>query len=146
MRQTGETNLGFVCWNLQTYPPMEKFYGQLTNYPQRMDKVLKGLMLEIADLDQQEAREGMQGAEGDDPTFTTQGTNQNIWPFRSSSLLKRALVEGRCNGINLTSQWSSIPALSVYNTHNPLFRTPVSTARIWNLPVRGRWHQALFIE
>ena len=144
MRQTGETNLGFVCWNLQTYPPMEKFYGQLTNYPQRMDKVLKGLMLEIADLDQQEAREGMQGAEGDDPTFTTQGTNQNIWPFRSSlsaPLLKVAAM---------VSTW--LPSdlqfrLSRSITHITLiFRTPVSTARIWNLPVRGRRHQALFIE
>jgi len=69
-----------------------------------MDQVLKGLMLEIADLDQQEAREGIQGAEGDDPTFMTQRTNQNIWLFRSSSLLKCALVEGRCNGVNLTFQ------------------------------------------
>ncbi|KAF5348780.1 hypothetical protein D9756_009748 [Leucocoprinus leucothites] len=69
MRQTGDTNLNVDCRNLQAYPPAKKLYGQLIKFPQEvipaMDQVLKDLMLEIADLDQQEGREGMRGAEGD---------------------------------------------------------------------------------
>jgi DNA replication licensing factor MCM4 len=47
----------------------QKQHGQLTKYPQEViptiDQVLKDLMLEIADLEQQEGREGMRGADGD---------------------------------------------------------------------------------
>jgi len=62
-----------------------------------MNQVFKNLMLEIADLDQQEARKGMQGAEGDDPTFMTQGTSgYSVRPASlSASLLKVvAMVSG----------------------------------------------------
>ncbi|EIW79689.1 MCM-domain-containing protein [Coniophora puteana RWD-64-598 SS2] len=70
MRQTGETNLNLDMANLLAYPPCRKLHGQLQKYPQEvipaMDQVLKDLMLEIADRDQQAGVDGMQGADGDE--------------------------------------------------------------------------------
>ncbi|KAF8128562.1 MCM2/3/5 family-domain-containing protein [Boletus edulis] len=57
IRQTGQTNLNLDMVNLLAYPPCKKLFGQLQKYPQEvipvMDQVLKDLMLEIADEDQQ---------------------------------------------------------------------------------------------
>lgn len=69
MRQTCETNLNLDMINLSAYPPSRKFYTQLIKYPQEvipaMDQVLKDLMLEIAEEDQQAGDESMQGEKGE---------------------------------------------------------------------------------
>ena len=66
MRQTGQTNLNLDMVNLLSYPPCKKLFGQLQKYPQEviptMDQILKDLVLEIADEDQQAAAEGMEGS------------------------------------------------------------------------------------
>ena len=74
---------------------MKKFHAQLTKYPQEvipaMDQVLKDLMLEIADLDQQEAREGMQGAQGDAEIADIMGKVYKVRPFGFTPLNMRDL-------------------------------------------------------
>lgn len=85
MRITGDTNLNLDVVNLLSYPPSRKLYSQLIKYPQEvvpaMDQVLKDLMLEIADVDQQEGAEGMVGAEGDEEIAEIMGRVYKVRPF-----------------------------------------------------------------
>lgn len=68
MRMTGQTNLNLDALNLLAYPPTEKFYHQLINYPQEivpiMDQVLKDVMLRLAEEDAEDGMDGMEGDEG----------------------------------------------------------------------------------
>lgn len=95
MRQTGETNLNVDVVNLQAYPPAKKLYSQLVKYPQEvipaMDQVLKDLMLEIADLDQQEGMVGMVGAEGDAEIAEIMSKVYKVRPFGLSAVNMREL-------------------------------------------------------
>lgn len=85
MRQTGHTNLNLDMGNLISYPPTKKLFGQLQKYPQEvvpaMDQVLKDLMLEIADMDQQAGMEGMRGDEGDEEIAEIMGRVYKVRPF-----------------------------------------------------------------
>ncbi|KIK25348.1 hypothetical protein PISMIDRAFT_9705 [Pisolithus microcarpus 441] len=70
MRQTGQTNLNLDMVNLLAYPSSKKLFTQLQKYPEEvvpaMDQVLKDLMLELAQEDQNSGMEGMQGDQGDE--------------------------------------------------------------------------------
>lgn len=85
MRQTGHTNLNLDMGNLISYPPTKKLFGQLQKYPQEvvpaMDQVLKDLMLEIADMDQQAGMEDMRGDEGDEEIAEIMGRVYKVRPF-----------------------------------------------------------------
>ncbi|KAM6501317.1 cell division control protein 54 [Amanita muscaria] len=85
MRQTGETNLNLDMVNLYSYPPCRKLHTQLTKYPQEvipaMDQVLKDLMLEVADTDQQAGVDGMEGDAGDEEIAEIMGRVYKVRPF-----------------------------------------------------------------
>ncbi|KNZ72799.1 DNA replication licensing factor mcm4, partial [Termitomyces sp. J132] len=85
MRQVGDTNLNLDMVNLLAYPPSRKLYNQLMKYPQEvipaMDQVLKDLMLELADLDQQAGMEGMVGADGEAEIAEIMGRVYKVRPF-----------------------------------------------------------------
>jgi DNA replication licensing factor MCM4 len=85
MRITGETNLNLDMINLAAYPLSKKLFGQLVKYPQEvipaMDQVLKDMMLEVADADQQAGREGMRGAEGEEEVKAIMGNIYKVRPF-----------------------------------------------------------------
>jgi DNA replication licensing factor MCM4 len=95
MRQTGETNLNLDMVNLLAYPPCKKLYPQLMKYPQEvvpaMDQVLKDLMLETADMDQQAGMQGMQGAEGDEEITEIMGKVYKVRPFGMTAVNMREL-------------------------------------------------------
>lgn len=95
MRQTGETNLNLDMQNLAAYPPSKKLFNQLIKYPQEvvpaMDQVLKDLMLEIAEQDQQTGMEGMQGQEGEEEIAEIMGKVYKIRPFGIPSVNMREL-------------------------------------------------------
>jgi DNA replication licensing factor MCM4 len=95
MRQTGETNLNVDMVNLLAYPPSKKLHNQLFKYPQEvvpaMDQVLKDLMLEIADIDQQAGLEGMEGADGDEEIADIMGKVYKVRPFGLPSVNMREL-------------------------------------------------------
>lgn len=95
MRQTGETNLNLDITNLLAYPPSKKLHTQLVKYPQEvipaMDQVLKDLMLEVADADQQAGVDGMQGAEGDEEIADIMGRVYKVRPFGLLSVNMRTL-------------------------------------------------------
>jgi DNA replication licensing factor MCM4 len=98
MRQTGETNLNLDMVNLLAYPPSRKLHGQLAKYPQEvipaMDQVLKDLMLEVAEEDQQAAMEGMVGTEGDEEIAEVMARVYKVRPFGLSSVNMRDLNPG----------------------------------------------------
>ncbi|KAF9238126.1 MCM2/3/5 family-domain-containing protein [Melanogaster broomeanus] len=71
MRQTGQTNLNLDMDNLLAYPPCKKLFGQLAKIP---PGILKDLMLEISDEDQQAGVEGMQGEQGDEEIADIMGS------------------------------------------------------------------------
>jgi DNA replication licensing factor MCM4 len=101
MRITGETNLNLDVVNLLAYPPTKKLHSQLIKYPQEvipaMDQVLKDLMLELADADQQAGMEGMVGREGDDEIAEIMGKVYKIRPFGVNAVNMRELnPQGRC--------------------------------------------------
>ena len=104
MRQTGDTNLNLDMVNLLSYPPSRKLYGQLQKYPQEvvpaMDQVLKDLMLEIADEDQREGREGMMGVQGDEEIADIMGKVYKVRPFGLEAVNMRDLNP---TGTNLLS-------------------------------------------
>ncbi|KAG6883691.1 hypothetical protein C0992_008117, partial [Termitomyces sp. T32_za158] len=85
MRQVGDTNLNLDMVNLLAYPPSKKLYNQLTKYPQEvipaMDQVLKDLMLELADLDQQTGMDGMKGTDGEAEIAEIMGRVYKVRPF-----------------------------------------------------------------
>ncbi|KAF9045310.1 MCM2/3/5 family-domain-containing protein [Panaeolus papilionaceus] len=95
MRQTGETNLNLDALNLLAYPPAKKLYNQLLKYPQEvipaMDQVLKDMMLEVAEQDQQTGMEGMEGNEGDEEIAEIVGRIYKVRPFGLPSINMRAL-------------------------------------------------------
>ncbi|KAI8989195.1 MCM-domain-containing protein [Trametes punicea] len=95
MRQTGETNLNLDMINLAAYPPSRKLHSQLVKYPQEvipaMDQVLKDLMLEIAEEDQQAGMDGMRGEEGEEEISEIMGKVYKIRPFGLPSVNMRDL-------------------------------------------------------
>jgi DNA replication licensing factor MCM4 len=95
MRQTGDTNLNLDMGNLLAYPPCRKLHGQLQKYPQEvvpaMDQVLKDLMLETADMDQQAGMEGMRGDEGDAEIADIMGRVYKVRPFGLQAVNMREL-------------------------------------------------------
>ena len=95
MRQTGDTNLNLDMGNLLAYPPCRKLHGQLGKYPQEvvpaMDQVLKDLMLETADADQREGREGMAGVQGDEEIADIMGKVYKVRPFGLTAANMREL-------------------------------------------------------
>lgn len=95
MRQMGDTNLNLDMVNLLAYPPSKKLHGQLYRYPQEvipaMDQVLKDLMLEVADVDQQEGLDGMEGADGDEEIAEIMGRVYKVRPFGLSAVNMRDL-------------------------------------------------------
>jgi len=95
MRQTGDTNLNLDMENLLACPPCKKLHGQLGKYPQEvvpaMDQVLKDLMLEIADADQREGREGMVGVQGDEEIADIMGRVYKVRPFCITAVNMREL-------------------------------------------------------
>ncbi|EMD31706.1 hypothetical protein CERSUDRAFT_88861 [Gelatoporia subvermispora B] len=95
MRQTGETNLNLDMLNLAAYPPSRKLHSQLVKYPQEvvpaMDQVLKDLMLEIAEEDQQAGMEGMRGPQGEEEIAEIMGKVYKIRSFGMSAVNMRDL-------------------------------------------------------
>ncbi|KAN0094525.1 MCM2/3/5 family domain containing protein [Tylopilus felleus] len=95
MRQTGQTNLNLDMVNLLAYPPCKKLFGQLQRYPQEvipaMDQILKDLMLEIADEDQQAGVDGMQGEQGDEEIADIMGKVYKVRPSGLKSVNMREL-------------------------------------------------------
>ncbi|KAF8065134.1 MCM2/3/5 family-domain-containing protein [Lyophyllum atratum] len=85
MRQMGDTNLNMDMVNLLAYPPSRKLHSQLYKYPQEvipaMDQVLKDIMLEIADVDQQTGMDGMEGADGEAEIADIMGRVYKVRPF-----------------------------------------------------------------
>ncbi|CED82314.1 dna unwinding-related protein [Phaffia rhodozyma] len=85
MRQTGQNNLNLDTLNLLAYPPTKKLYYQLCNYPQEMvplmDQVLKDCMLKVAEQDQDEGMQGMQGALGDEELRAIGASLYKVRPF-----------------------------------------------------------------
>lgn len=95
MRQTGETNLNLDMLNLAAYPPSRKLHVQLAKYPQEvipaMDQVLKDLMLEIAEQDQQAGMDGMTGQDGEEEIAEIMSKVYKIRPFGLQSVNMREL-------------------------------------------------------
>lgn len=95
MRQTGDTNLNLDMGNLLAYPPSKKLHGQLQKYPQEvvpaMDQVLKDLMLETADIDQQAGMDGMRGDAGDEEIADIMGKIYKVRPFGLTPVNMREL-------------------------------------------------------
>lgn len=95
MRQAGQTDLNLDMVNLLAYPPCKKLFGQLQKYPQEvipaMDQILKDLMLEIADEDQQAGVDGMQGEQGDEEIADIMGKVYKVRPFGLKSVNMREL-------------------------------------------------------
>lgn len=116
MRQTGETNLNLDIVNLIAYPPSKKLHAQLVKYPQEvipaMDQVLKDLILEVADMDQQNGLEGMQGAEGDAEISDIMGRIFKVRPFGLPSINIRTL--------NPTGKFQYYYLAILYFTHSHL--------------------------
>ncbi|KAL0066863.1 MCM DNA helicase complex subunit [Marasmius tenuissimus] len=85
MRQTGDTNLNLDVVNIYAYPPARKLHSHLIKYPEEvvaiMDMVLKDLMLELAERDQEAGLDGMEGAEGDDEIGAIISNNYRARPF-----------------------------------------------------------------
>lgn len=95
IRQTGETNLNLDMINLLSYPPCKKLFAQLQKYPQEvvpaMDQILKDLMLELADEDQQAGMDGMQGDQGDEEIADIMGKVYKVRPFGLTAVNMREL-------------------------------------------------------
>lgn len=85
MRQTDQRILNLDMDNLASYPPSRKLQVLLVKYPQEvvpmMDQVLKDLMIEIAEEDQQAGMDGMRGADGEEEIATIMNRVYNIRPF-----------------------------------------------------------------
>lgn len=95
MRQTGVTNLNLDATNLLAYPPSKKLHTYLLKYPQEvvpsMDQVLKDMMLETAEHDQQIGMEGMVGSEGDQEISTIMTSIYKVRPFGIAAANMREL-------------------------------------------------------
>ncbi|EJF61824.1 MCM-domain-containing protein [Dichomitus squalens LYAD-421 SS1] len=95
MRQTGERNLNLDIHNLAAYPPSKKLQNHLIKFPQEvipiMDQVLKDIMLEIAEEDQQAGVEDMRGGRGEAEIKTIMETVYKVRPFGVPSVNMRDL-------------------------------------------------------
>jgi len=95
MRQTGETNLNLDIVNLLAYPPSKKLYQYVIKYPQElipaMDTVLKEFMLEIAERDREEGRDGMDGAVAYEEIGEIMGKVYKVRPFGLNPVNMREL-------------------------------------------------------
>jgi len=95
MRQTGQTNLNLDMVNLLSYPPCKKLFAQLQKYPQEvvpaMDQVLKDLMLELADEDQQAGMDDMEGDQGDEEIADIMGKVYKVRPLGLTAVNMRDL-------------------------------------------------------
>ncbi|OBZ76230.1 DNA replication licensing factor mcm4 [Grifola frondosa] len=95
MRQTGQTNLNLDMANLAAYPPSKKLQSQLVKYPQEvipaMDQVLKDLMLEVAEEDQNAGMDGMRGKDGEEEIAEIMSKVYKIRPFGIPSVNMREL-------------------------------------------------------
>ena len=66
-----------------------------------MDQVLKDLMLEIADDDQREGREGMRGVQGDEEIADIMGKVYKVRPFGIKPVNMRELnPTGTCHSLS----------------------------------------------
>lgn len=113
MRVTGHTNLNLDMVNLQAFPPTKKLYTQLIKYPQEiipvMDQVLKDLMIAVAEEDQQNGVEGMQGDEGEDEINEIMSKVYKIRPWGGDA----------CNMRDLNPTGDAVPALlEVLDAHS----------------------------
>lgn len=74
---------------------MQKLFAQLQKYPQEvvpaMDPILKDLMLELADEDQQVGMDGMQGDQGDEEIADIMGKVYKVRPFGLTAVNMRDL-------------------------------------------------------
>lgn len=95
MRQTGQTNLNLDMLNLLAYPPSKKLFVQLQKYPEEVvpatDQVLKDLMLELAEEDQNTGVDDMQGAQGDEEIADIMSKVYRVRPFGLKSVNMREL-------------------------------------------------------
>jgi DNA replication licensing factor MCM4 len=113
MRVTGQTNLNLDMVNLQAFPPTRKLYTQLIKYPQEiipvMDQVLKDLMVVVAEEDQQNGVEGMQGGEGEDEINEIMSKVYKVRPWGGDA----------CNMRDLNPTGDAAPPLfEVLDTHS----------------------------
>lgn len=113
MRVTGQTNLNLDMVNLQAFPPTKKLYTQLIKYPQEiipvMDQILKDLMVAVAEEDQQNGVEGMQGDEGEDEINEIMSKVYKIRPWGGDA----------CNMRDLNPTGDAVPPLSeALDTHS----------------------------
>ncbi|KAG1814176.1 MCM-domain-containing protein [Suillus variegatus] len=73
----------------------ETLFAQLQKYPQEvvpaMDQILKDLMLELADEDQQAGMDGMQGDQGDEEIADIMGKVYKVRPFGLTAVNMREL-------------------------------------------------------
>ncbi|KAF8871558.1 MCM2/3/5 family-domain-containing protein [Gymnopilus junonius] len=76
---TGETNLNLDVTNLLVYPSSKKLH------------VLKDMMLEVAEMDQQADLEGMQGTEGDEEINEILGRIYRVRPFGLTAINMQTL-------------------------------------------------------
>lgn len=74
---------------------MQKLFAQLQKYPQEvvpaMDQILKDLMLELADEDQQVGMDAMQGDQGDEEIADIMGKVYKVRPFGLTAVNMRDL-------------------------------------------------------
>ena len=113
MRVTNQTNLNLDMLNLQAFPPTKKLYTQLIKYPQEiipvMDQVLKDLMVAVAEVDQQNGVEGMQGDEGEDEINEIMSKVYKVRPWGGDA----------CNMRDLNPTGDAVsPLFTVMNTHS----------------------------
>ncbi|KAI6016388.1 MCM2/3/5 family-domain-containing protein [Pisolithus microcarpus] len=104
MRQTGQTNLNLDMVNLLMYPSSKKLFTQLQKYPEEvvpaMDQVLKDLVLELAEEDQNSGMEGMQGDQGDEEIVMAKV--YRVRPFVLKAINMRDFnPTGQCNSTML---------------------------------------------
>ena len=119
MRQTGETNLNLDMANLLAYPPSKKLYAQLAKYPQEvvpaMDQVLKDLMLELAEQDQNDGFDEMSGAQGEEEIADIMTKVYKIRPFGIETVNMRELnPTGKHPPLPLFSQQFPYVSISRY--------------------------------
>ncbi|KAI0312709.1 MCM-domain-containing protein [Amylostereum chailletii] len=95
MRTTGENNLNLDIVNLLAYPPSKKLYSNLIKYPQEvipaMDQGLKEMMLYLAEEDQAEGMEDMQGPQGEAEIADIMGKVYTVRSFGLPSVNMRSL-------------------------------------------------------
>jgi DNA replication licensing factor MCM4 len=74
---------------------VQKLFAQLQKYPQEvvpaMDPILKDLMLELADEDQQVGMDAMQGDQGDEEIADIMGKVYKVRPFGLTAVNMRDL-------------------------------------------------------